>query len=51
MILIWPSLLFIQMVMVHCISRSHRLKINVRDENFEIFLSETTRLRALPFDI
>ena len=35
MILIWPSLIFDQMVPVRCIPRSHRLKIDFRDENFE----------------
>ena len=35
MILIWPSLLMDQMVPVRCISRSHRLKIDFRDENFK----------------
>ena len=34
MILIWPSVIIVQMVKVHCISRSHRLKIDVRDETF-----------------
>ena len=46
MILIWPSLIIVQMVLVRCISRSHRQKIDFRDENF---LSETTRHRALIF--
>ena len=40
------------MVLVHCISRSHRLKIDFQDENFEkIFLSETTMPRALIFSM
>ena len=34
-ILIWPSLISVQMVMVHCIFRSHRLKI---DEKFKTIL-------------
>ena len=33
MIIIWPSIIIVQMVMVRCISRSHRLKIDFRDEN------------------
>ena len=28
MILIWPSLIIVQMVMVHCIAMSHRLNID-----------------------
>ena len=35
MILIWPSLKIVQMVPVHCISRSHGLKIDFQDENFK----------------
>ena len=38
MILIWPSLIIVQMVLVRCISRSHRLKINFQDENFKSLL-------------
>ena len=38
MILIWPSLKIVQMVMVHCISRSHRLKIDFQDETFKNLL-------------
>ena len=38
MILTWPSLIIIQMVMVCFISRSHRLKIDFRDENFKNLL-------------
>ena len=34
-ILIWPFLIIVQMVMVHCIFRSHRLKI---DEKFKTLL-------------
>ena len=34
MILIGPSLIIVQMVPVHCISRSHRLKLDFLDENF-----------------
>ena len=45
MILIWPSLIIVQMVLVCCISRSHRLKIDFRDKTLKIFLSETTRPR------
>ena len=37
-ILIWPSLKIVQMVQVHCISRSHRLKIDFQDENFKNLL-------------
>ena len=38
------------MVQVLSISRSHRLKIDFQNENFKkIFLSETTRPRALTF--
>ena len=33
-------------VPAHCISRSHRVKIDFQDENFKIFFSETTRPRA-----
>ena len=39
------------MVPVHCISRSHRLKIDFQDENFQIFFSETTMPRALIFSM
>ena len=40
----------VQMVTVHCISRSHRLKRDFQEENFKkIFISETTRPRALIF--
>ena len=46
-ILIFASLTIVQMVPVHCISRSHRLKTDLRGATFEIFLSETTRPRAL----
>ena len=35
MILILPSLIIVQMVMVRCISRSNWLKIDFRDENFK----------------
>ena len=38
MILIWPSLIIVQMVSVHCISRSNRLKIYFQDENFKTLL-------------
>ena len=49
MILIWPSLIIVQMVQVHCISRSHRLKIDFEMKTSKIFLSYTTRPRN--FDI
>ena len=49
MVLIWPSLKFVQMVPIHCISRSHRLKIDFQDEKLKIFFSETTRPRTLVF--
>ena len=35
MILIWPSLKIVQMVPILCISRSHRLKIDFKDDNFK----------------
>ena len=38
MILIWPSLITVQMVLIHFISRSHWLKIDFRDENFKNLL-------------
>ena len=38
MILIWPCLKMVQIVQVHCISRSHRLKMNLQDENFKNLL-------------
>ena len=38
MILIWPSFKIVQMVLVHCISRSHKLKIDFQDENFKNLL-------------
>ena len=38
MILIWPSFKIVQMVLVHCISRSHILKIDFQDENFKNLL-------------
>ena len=37
------------MVQVHCISRSHRLKIYFEMKTTKIFLSETTRPRAVIF--
>ena len=37
------------MVLVHCISRSQRLKKDFQDENLKIFLSETRMPRALIF--
>ena len=51
MILIWPSLSIVQMVSVHCISRSYRLKIDFQGENFKKIFSETTRPRALIFGL
>ena len=38
MVLIWHSLIIVQMVLVRCIPRSHRLKIDFQDENFKNFL-------------
>ena len=38
MVLIWPCLIIVQMFPVCCISRSHRLKIDFRDENFKNLL-------------
>ena len=38
MILICPSLIIVQMVFVRCVSRSHRLKIDIQDKNFKILL-------------
>ena len=35
MILILPSIILVHMVTVRCISRSHRLKIDFRNENFK----------------
>ena len=49
MILIWPSFIIVQMVLVHCISSSHRLKKIFEMKIVIIFLSETTRSRALIF--
>ena len=49
MILIWSSLILVQMVMVRCISRSHRLKKDFEMKTLKIFLSETTSPRALIF--
>ena len=49
MSLIWPYLIIVQMVLVRCISRSHRPRIDFRDENLKIILSETTRPRAFIF--
>ena len=48
MILIWPSLMVVQMVLVGCISRSHRLKSIFEMKTLKI-LSETTRSRSLIF--
>ena len=42
-ILVWPSLIIVQMVPVSCISRSHKLKIDFQDEKLKKKLSETTR--------
>ena len=38
MILIFPSSINVQIVPVRCIYRSHRLKVDFQDENFENFL-------------
>ena len=38
MIFIKPSLIIVQMILVHCISRSHKLKIDFQYENFKIVL-------------
>ena len=38
MILIWPSLKIVQMVLVHCISRSGKLKIDFQYKNFKNLL-------------
>ena len=46
MILIWPSSFIVQIVPDHCISR---LKLIFKMETLKIFLSETTRPRALIF--
>ena len=35
---LWPSINIVQMVLVHFISRSHRLKIDFQDENFKNIL-------------
>ena len=43
----YPSLIIIKMILVFCISRSHRLKIDFRDKTLKILLSETTLPRAL----
>ena len=44
-----PLQFFFQIVSVHCISKSHRLKFILKMKTFEIFLSETTEPRALIF--
>ena len=49
MILIWPSLILVQMVPFHCISRPHRLKIDFEIKTLKIFLPKTRRPRALIF--
>ena len=36
-ILIWPSLIIVQMVLVRCIFKSHRLKIDFQNETFNIW--------------
>ena len=43
--------MIVQMVLVRCISRSHRLRIDYRDKLKKNFLSETTRHSALIFDM
>ena len=47
MILILLSFKFVQMVTVHCKSRSQRLKIDFKMKTLKIFYFETTRPRAL----
>ena len=37
----------VQMILVHCISRSHNLKIDFQDENIKKIFSETARPGAL----
>ena len=39
MILIWPNLIIIQKVSVHCITRSNELKIDFLNENFKNVLA------------
>ena len=51
MILIWPFLIIAQMVQACFTFRSHRLKIDFRDETLKKFLSETARPRALIFSM
>ena len=34
-ILIYPSLIIVQIVPIRCVSRSHRLKIDFQDENYK----------------
>ena len=36
-ILVLPSMKIVQMVLVRCISRSHKLKIDFRDETFKTY--------------
>ena len=49
MILIWPCFIIVQMVLVHRISRLHRLKKIFEMKILIVLLSETTRSRALIF--
>ena len=35
MILIYPSLIIVQIVPIRCVSKSHRLKIDFQDENYK----------------
>ena len=51
MIIMWPFYMIVQIVLVRCISRSHRLNIDFRDRNLKIFLSETKRPTALIFSM
>ena len=48
-ILIWLSFIIVQMVIVHFISRSPRLKIDFEMKTLKIFLSDTKWPRALIF--
>ena len=43
MILIWSSLMIVQIFEVCCISRSHRLKIDFRDETFKNILDRNNK--------
>ena len=45
----WLDSAKLQMGLVYCISRSHRLKIDFQDENFKNLLLTTTKPRVLIF--